>query len=493
MRPFDLMQNTYDEWVVLVSIVFMVYVSNIIRVGPNTVLFNSPSAYKDIYSHKANTFKDKFYSVWKRNEDDKSVFNTTDIAVHSRKRKIFNTVFTDKSIRSAQPFIINIIDRWNDLSITGDDWSEPIDLAPWIDYLVFDILGDLCFGESFRTIEPGENVFKIIPDAIVSYMNFWNIITKSPFLDLILHLKPRGLNGLLDLLTPKAIQHYYDFLDQKVSARIASELLLQQTTETRKGEVDRSSIEPRKDMLHHLLRATDPTTAQPAYPSKTELLAEANVLVIAGSHTTSTALVAIFFYLTHSPRVYRKLTTSIRDTFASPAEIVDGSKLSSCVYLRACIDEALRLAHPGPSEMPRRVLQGGASIDGVYVPEGTTVGFAGWASGHDRGTYGDDFAVYRPERWIVGRDGHGDGEAEEKVRYIRSAFHPFTAGPGNCVGQNLAGLEMMLICARTLWRMDVRVATGTGEGKEGEVMEVEDAYIALPKGVVVQFRRREFD
>lgn len=144
------------------------------RAKPTLVLFNTPKAYRDIYSYKANVKKDKSYIAWKRHEGDVNILYTTDVAGHARKRKLLNTVFTENSVRSAAAFIIKNLDRWNELSINGHDWSDPIDLSKWIDCLVFDILGDLCFGKSFNIKEPGENPFKIIPEASISHVKFWH-------------------------------------------------------------------------------------------------------------------------------------------------------------------------------------------------------------------------------------------------------------------------------------------------------------------------------
>ncbi len=147
---------------------------NKVRVAPNTVLFNTPKAFRDIYSHKANVKKAKSYDAWQRHAGDANTLNSSDVAIHAKKRKVLNTVFTDRSLRSAAPFIIKHIDRWNELTVMGHDWSEPIDFAKWVDCLIFDILGDLCFGKSFGVKEPGENPFKVIPEVIVSYMRLWN-------------------------------------------------------------------------------------------------------------------------------------------------------------------------------------------------------------------------------------------------------------------------------------------------------------------------------
>jgi cytochrome P450 len=467
---------------------FEIY-GNKVRVAPNTVLFNTPKAFRDIYSHKANVKKAKSYDAWQRHAGDANTLNSSDVAIHAKKRKVLNTVFTDRSLRSAAPFIIKHIDRWNELTVMGHDWSEPIDFAKWVDCLIFDILGDLCFGKSFGVKEPGENPFKVIPEVIVSYMRLWNPVSKSPLLDAIVWLKPRGLNRVLEWLTPKEIKRYYTFVDQRVTERIEDAIAVEKSGQDQ---------HERKDMFHYLYEAKDAETGRPAY-SREELLAEANLLVIAGSDTTSVSLSGFFFYITHYPHVYAKLVKHIRSSFASIDEIVEGRQLSSCQYLRACLDEALRLTPAGPSELARTVLAGGLQVDGEFFPEGTCVGTTGWSSGRNEETYGDA-NTYRPERWIVDEE---NGVSAESVAFVKSCLHPFSAGPGNCVGQNLAILEMLLVIARTLYRMDVRLAPGStlGEGapelgwgrRNKNLYQLEDAYISLRHGPMLQFRRRSFE
>lgn len=314
-------------------------------------------------------------------------------------------------------------------------------------------------------------------------------VTKSPLLDAILWLKPRGLDRVFDWLIPPKIRLYYDFLDHCVTERGKQEEDLQKSGGQGKNI--------RKDMFHYIYQAKDPETGQPAY-SKDEMLAEASLLHIAGSDTTTVTLCGFFFYITHYPHVYGKLVKQIRTTFASVDEIVEGHKLSSCQYLRACLDEALRMTPVGTSEFPRTILPGGQEIDGEIYPEGINVGTNSWAYGRNDQVYGDA-TIYRPERWIVDE---ANGITAESVAQIKSSSHPFSAGPGNCVGQNLAILEMLLITARTLYRMDVRLAPGStlGEGtaelgwgrRDKNQFQVEDGYVALKHGPMVQFRKRHF-
>jgi cytochrome P450 len=95
--------------------------------------------------------------------------------VHTRKRRILNSVFSEKTIRLAETFVLKHVDRWCELLLggSGETWSEAKNMAEWSDYLVFDILGDLCFGKSFEIKEPGDNPLRVVPHAIATALKFY--------------------------------------------------------------------------------------------------------------------------------------------------------------------------------------------------------------------------------------------------------------------------------------------------------------------------------
>lgn len=99
------------------------------------VVFNTPDAYNDIYSYKANVKRSRFYDTWSRNSDDVSALTTSDMGLHARKRRLLNLAFTDQSVKASGPLMARHIDRWNEL-LPGekadrdeDGWSEPRDMA----------------------------------------------------------------------------------------------------------------------------------------------------------------------------------------------------------------------------------------------------------------------------------------------------------------------------------------------------------------------------
>ena len=142
--------------------------------NPTAVAFVSGQAFRDIYTAKSNVWRDKSYEIWQRNEMDVNTFNTSDLTLHHKKRRILNLIFSEKSVRAAGLFVQKHVDLWNKLLSDGDgkEWSQPKNMAEWSDCLAFDILCDLCFGRSLNVKEPVENPFKGIPKAIHSYTRF---------------------------------------------------------------------------------------------------------------------------------------------------------------------------------------------------------------------------------------------------------------------------------------------------------------------------------
>lgn len=287
-------------------------------------------------------------------------------------------------------------------------------------------------------------------------------------------------------MSPPPVKHFNEFIHNTTTSRI----------KLHKEQAGKPDSEQRQDMFHFLCEARDPDTGLPAH-DEDELRGEAGVLIIAGSDTTAVSLSGLFFYLTGDPRRCQKLENEILATFESAEDVVYGPKLLGCTYLKACIDEALRLAPGGPCESPREVLPGGIRIKGEYYPPGTIVGSVPWVNSRNEEVWGDA-GLFRPERWLIDE---ANGVTAESVSRQRASFHPFLSGPGSCVGKNVAMAEIMITVARTLHRLEVRRTPGSTLGggrhelgwgaRDKRQFQLEDAYISLRQGPEVQFRKRE--
>jgi cytochrome P450 len=288
-----------------------------------------------------------------------------------------------------------------------------------------------------------------------------------------------------------------------------------------------------KDIMHHLFHATDPATGQPF--SQEQLGVESSLLIAAGADTTSLTLAAAFFYLVHNPRVMHILVEEIHSAFpASHAHPMTPSKLIGLPYLRAVIDETLRLAPPVPSLLPREVLKDGIIIDGTFIPEGTIVGVPAYAI-HRNPEYFPEPETFCPERWLA-VDSDVEASASDhalpppaiprtrlSVSLARQAFVAFSQGSRGCIGRQLAYYELHAALAQLLHGFEVRLARDahtqvpvkdSAEWKRGErdamdleqrerirtelreerrnreVFQLFDTFLADRNGPIIEFRKR---
>ena len=218
----------------------------------------------------------------------------------------------------------------------------------------------------------------------------------------------------------------------------------------------------RKDIMHHLLHAKDPMTGKPF--SHEQLGIESSLLIAAGADTTSLTLAAAFFYLVRNPRVMQTLEKEIQSTFFSSGstDLTTPSKLISLPYLRAVVDETLRLAPPVPSLLPRQVLKGGITIDGNFIPEGTIVGVPAYAI-HRTPEYFPEPEKFIPERWLATEDPNDTTSTDvprtpQSVSLARQAFVAFSQGSRGCIGRQLAYYELHTALAHLLYRFEIRLA-----------------------------------
>ncbi|KAL4968726.1 cytochrome P450 [Aspergillus stella-maris] len=175
---------------------------------------------------------------------------------------------------------------------------------------------------------------------------------------------------------------------------------------------------------------------------------------MACADTANAALTATLYFLTHHPRILSRLTTQIRNAFPTLEAIAPGARLSSLTYLRACIDESMRLCPPVPIVLPREVLPGGLQVGDAQFPAGT-VHFA------------RPF-VYDSYRWMVRH------VSPETLAIQRQAFVPFGLGLRACIGRKVALTELEVSIAQVLFMYDVRLAPwmehlGVGRGRKYKI------------------------
>ena len=257
-----------------------------------------------------------------------------------RQRKIVSHAFSDRALLS-QEYILQkysdlLIDRLRNQPNLQDG---TLDICSWYNFTTFDVLGDLCFGESFHCLDTAEN-HPWIASVFIG-------VKAAQLLTVFQHFPP--MSTIVKMCLPQFVheeaQKSFTFTRQRVDKRIASK-------------------SDRPDFMKHILENN-----YPGGMSREDVDATTTLLVLAGSETSATTLTSATYFSLKNPRVFQRLVREIREAFKSQADITIAA-VSNLSYIHAVIQEALRIHPTGPISVPRQVDRPDVEVCGMAVPQG---------------------------------------------------------------------------------------------------------------------------
>jgi len=396
----------------------------IVRVGPRELSFNGGAqAWKDIYGFKKagqpSLNKDsKFYM--KLPDEAYSIINAND-ANHTRQRKLLSHAFADKSLKDLEPMLKQWTEKMRSKLAEFSGTGLKLDLLKYYNCTTFDIMGDLSFNESLNMLEDSEY---------------------SPWVKTIFASTKMGTRMRSIFMLHPAL-HWFGTNVLMSSPTVAAKRLEHKQYSSDRVDRRLKRTPDRPDLWSKIMERSKGPDAL----ALEEHYVTASLFMVAGTETTATALSGTTYHLLRDPPTFARLAAELRAAYASDAEVSLDS-LARLPYLDAVLREGLRMYPPVPIGLPRITPAGGAVIAGQYVPAQVAV------SVHQLATYRNPalFAepnVFRPERWLS-----QDGSAP---RDQLDALEPFSTGPRNCIGKNLAWHEMRLLLATTVRNFDLQL------------------------------------
>jgi cytochrome P450 len=199
-------------------------------------------------------------------------------------------------------------------------------------------------------------------------------------------------------------------------------------------------------------------------------------LVNGGADGPAISLACTLYYLAKYPEKLAKLREEL-DSALSPSDTVTPwSKVKNLAYLRACVNESMRLAPPVATDLVRKTPPAGARIDDQIVPGDTVVSISAYTAHRDPEVFPDPEA-FLPERWLM--------KGDDRLREMLAVFIPFSAGSRSCIGRNITILEQLVFVATLCYRYEFALPS-----KEWE-MEFEDYFNLWPVNLPMKIWRRE--
>ncbi|KAG8163285.1 hypothetical protein KVR01_006582 [Diaporthe batatas] len=408
----------------------------VVRIGPSALSIADPQALHAVHLNP-RCLKGPWYQVL---APDTSVQTDRDAASHGARRKVWDRGFSSKALRNYEPRVAHYSDKLLACvdSHVADGKARPLNASLWFNFYSFDVMGDLSLGESFGMLDRGES-----------------------------HFAMRTLHGFMFMIGV--------FSHVMWAFRVISNLPIVGAENVRFKAWVAEQVKKRienppeiPDVFSWIIEEYD------SNPNRTEqerlnLTADGLTISIAGSDTTAAALSCLFVELATHPEVMEKLQTEL-DAFLQENSEPDAYALSKLKYLQACIDEGLRVMPVVPSG-PQRVTppEGLRISDNLFIPGDTIVQVPTYTLHRDERNFvcPNDFI---PERWT------------SKPELIKNAsvYSPFSIGPYNCVGKQLALMEIRKVTCSILCRYNVGLAPG--QTKEAFVGGLVDGFTtACPK------------
>ncbi|KIY02863.1 uncharacterized protein Z520_01328 [Fonsecaea multimorphosa CBS 102226] len=390
-----------------------------VRLDPHGISVTHPDGVEVTCGVKSKCTKGEWYEA---DFPRISMHTSRNRAQHDRRRRIWSPAFSDKALRGYE----NRVQKYNDLFLQKVEESkgEPMNMSKWFNLYSFDVMGDLAFAASYGCLEAGEM--------------HWAIKLLSDGMDLLGFWLPCWIFRIL-LAIPGAAADHWRFINY-CSEQLDKRMEMQGKLENR-------------DISHTLIEhynQSDPATQKAELPM---LQADSRLIIVAGSDTTAATLVHLFYYIATEKGLIERLREEL-DSLVKPDEKIDSQKIQDAPLLNGAINEALRLHPAVPSGVFRETPEEGVEIGGVYIPGHTVVQMPQYVMARDPDLYPSPLE-FIPERHFSRPD---------LIRH-KDAFGPFSSGPYNCIGKNLAYMEIRLLTTNIIRKFDVRLAEGeTGEG-----------------------------
>ncbi|KAL4877972.1 cytochrome P450 [Aspergillus karnatakaensis] len=433
----------------------------ILRIGPNSLSFGDTRAVKDIYGHGTKCFKDVNSDVLSGSH--RQLFDVVDKTDHSRKRKVLSAAFAIKHLErwefkvahSTQRLIKAIDSHCTTPMLPGHTSPDPedvnFDYGKYINLFTIEAINSIALSSEMDLLDTGTDMVTAQRMDGTTYRARYRhaqnqlAIGQAVF---VWDYKHYPWIAWLSKLSPKWRKVWKD-------GEPWEDVVYHQAVTRLKRYLAGEKLD---DFFSSLM---DDKQGAPNNLEWGEIVAEVSAIINAGADTTAIALTQVLDLLLHHPDCLRKLREEVDAVLDGNDIVAPYDKVKNLPYLRACLDEALRIIPPTSAGLPRRTPPEGAQIMGEWIPGDTSVSMTIYAAHRDENIFPEP-ETYCPERWLD----------EENRKRMEPYFIPFSAGARGCIGRNISYLEQTVVLATLVRRYEFALKSPEWELKRHEAFNL---------------------
>jgi len=316
-----------------------------------------------------------------------------------------------------------------------------VEMGRWFSLVTLDIIGSSGFGYEFHALESASisgssnSEEKSGSELAEAYNTIFNRGRPSRILAILSLIFPSSLVQSLPLKRTREVARAASTI-----RRVTAQILAAKKSALAASPEDSES----KDILSVMLKSNTYTGPDGESSMRDQMM----TFLAAGHETTATSMLWAIHTLSlpENRHIQSRLRAEIHSAFPSglPATTTY-DQIASLKYLSHVTSEVLRL-HP-PVGVTLRVAAEDTTLNGTFVPKGTSIVLSPFAINRSVALWGADAEEFRPERWA----GKEDGAAAVESNY---GFLTFLAGPRGCIGNVFAKVEFKCLLAVTIGRFE---------------------------------------
>ena len=324
-----------------------------VRIAPDELSFTAPEAWSQIYNSRPQLQKTQYHFAPNDAEKLPESMITANDNEHMRLRRLTGPAFLNAGINEVasvpEHFAELLCTQLADASKDGSSQN----LVEWFLWTLNDVIGQLALDQEFeclakRRMHPWPSFLLGALKQIAAVNQFRRFGIPVKLFQLFMTAEMKA-----------ARQGFLDTAQSAVNQRLARE----------RDDDSKALLQgKRPDIVGLMLREMRGQDRL----SDAEITSNSILIVGGGAETTSTCLSATMYHLCKTPRVMKRLAKEIRSTFSSSEDITVRA-VANLPYLKATIDESLRIFPVASYITPRVTPTGGHVIDGEVVPSGVSV------------------------------------------------------------------------------------------------------------------------
>ncbi|QKX59511.1 uncharacterized protein TRUGW13939_06645 [Talaromyces rugulosus] len=417
--------------------------SSILRIGPNSISFGHVDAIRDIYGHGTACVKDLKYSI--TSSTHPGLFDVVDKAKHAEKRKRLSAAFAIKNLSRWEFKVARTTERL--LAAFDNLCTQPIsekggipkesdftvDFNHWINLFTIEAINFIALSSDLGLLELGTDLVTAqrmdgstyqahyrksqnqgafaTSNFVWDYENFHSLVWLSKFV-------PNWRQVW------KEAEPFKDVIYHQAISRLER---------YRSGE-------KLDDFFSALMEDKNGDAYNLPWG---EIVGEIAAIIDAGADTTAIALTQILDILIKHPDHLKTLRREVDNVLTEGEVVAPYEKVKDLPFLKACLDEGMRIIPPTSAGLPRRTPPEGARILGQWIPGNTSVSMPIYTAHHDPNIFPNP-DEYNPHRWM---------DIEERKR-MEPYFIPFSTGARGCIGRNISYLEQTVVLATLVHRYE---------------------------------------